>query len=414
MTRFLSDALGAPEPYFRLGLRSLEEANGHPNADIRFSSEVLGSTRAKLEQLGLDPADTTAAELYHVLQEKVKADDARLVKTLRTLAATHVSAEGDVVAGMVHAIHALPETRRCFALKASVLKTMIKKAPPKKAMKQLGYRSLDSFLKHESPVSVLAAAWLSESAAWRQRLLEQYKRLRPSDFENRSIMLAQPDSARWRKLAESVVAAERHNLLSFRELGALVFLPLPKDTPAGTATVSLSLALHELNEIRASSAFLKLCQVRRDFGSVVQTIATDEPHLNSHLLDRPVPWHLIQRYYAKLAHHDNEQVFEPHLQLEDMIWQPIEHTLATIEPSLAFWKGSAHLGLLHKQSAVSLNIVDAALNYCNQLPFERRISNYFQRSLWNELLLRYLKHDAVEQTIVRALQPELATEQALI
>jgi hypothetical protein len=414
MTRFLSDALQAPEPYFRLGLRNLEEANGHPNADIRFSSEVVQSTRAKLQQLGLDPKDTTAAELYHVLQERVKADDARLVKTLRTMAATHVSAEGDVVAGMVHALQDLPDSRRCFALKASALKAIIKKAPPKKAMKLMGYRSLDSFLKHEAPVSVLAAAWLSESAAWRQRLLEQYKRLAPSDFENRNIMMSQPDSVRWRQLAESVVARERHNLLSFRELGALVFLPLPKDTPAGTTTVSLALALHELNEIRASSTFLKLCQVRKDFGSVVQTIATDEPHLNSQLLDRPVPWHLIQRYYAKLTRHDNEQVFEPHLQLEDMIWQPIEKTLAAIEPSLAFWKDSAHLGLLHQNSAVSLNIIDAALNCCNKMSFEGRISHYFQRSLWHELLLRYLKHDAVEQTIVRELQPELATEQVLI
>src|SRR5690349_2264419 len=99
MTRFLSEALQAAEPAFRSGLQRLEIANGKPNADIRFSSEVTRAVKVKLMQLGLDPHDTTAEELYHALQERVKADDARLVKALRTRAALHVSADGDVVAG---------------------------------------------------------------------------------------------------------------------------------------------------------------------------------------------------------------------------------------------------------------------------------------------------------------------------
>ncbi len=414
MTRFLSESLQADEPFFRQGLRRLESANGNPNTDIRFSTEVLQATQAKLKQLGLDPRDTTAEELYHVLQERIKSDDARLTRTLRTLAATHVSAEADVVAGMVQALKGLPDSKRCFALKSGPLRNIIKQLPPKKAMKRLGYRSLESFLKHETPVSILAAAWLSEGTHWRQRLLERYKRLGPGDFEDRSISLARPDSARWRDLAANTVEQGRHNILSFRELGALVFLPLPADAPAGSTTASLALALHELNEIRAASTFLKLCQVRPDFGSLVQTVAADEPKLNSQMLDQPVPWHLIQRYYAQLADRGREEAFEPHLRLDDMVWQPIEQTLSAIEPSFEFWRGGAHLGLLHDRQPVSLNVVDAALNYCNQLPFEQRAIHYFQNSLWHELLLRYLRHESVEQTVTGQLQPQLAEEFAAI
>jgi hypothetical protein len=410
MTRFLSEALQAPEPFFRLGLRRLEADNGHPNTDIRFSTEVLRATRDKLRQLGLDPSDTTAEELYHVLQERIKADDARLTKTLRTQAATHVSAEADVVAGMIHALKELPDSKRCFALKASVLKTIIKRLPPKKAMKQLGYRSLDSFLKHETPVSVLAAAWLCEGAAWQHHLLDQYKHLKPSDFEDRNISLTQPDAKRWRDLAESTVAQKKHNLLSFKELGALVFLPLSADAPAGSTTASLALALHELNEIRAGSTFLKLCQVRADFGRLVQMVVSDEPHLNSKLLDQPVPWQIIQRYYACLTHPGREEAFEPHLRFEDIAWHPIEQTLSAIEPGFEFWQRSAHLGLQDQRRPVSLNVVDAALNYCNQLPFEHRVVDYFQRSLWHELMLRYLQHKPVEETVMAELQPQLAEE----
>ena len=141
MTRWLSEVLQAPEPSFRLGLRRFEAANGNPSSDIRLSTRVQQQTQAKLLELGLDPTDTTAEELYHVLCERVKADDARLSRTLRTRAATHVSIEADVVAGMAHALAELPDGPNCFALKATSLRAIIKKLPPKRAMKQLGYRS---------------------------------------------------------------------------------------------------------------------------------------------------------------------------------------------------------------------------------------------------------------------------------
>lgn len=412
MTRFLSESLQAPEPFFRQGLQRLEQANGRPSTDIRFSAEVQQATQAKLLELGLDPRDTSSQELYQALQERIAIDDAQLTKTLRTQAATHVSAEGEVVAGMVHAIKQLPDARRCFALKNSSLKAMFKKLPPKKAMKALGYRSLDSCLKHEAPMSLMAAAWLSEGEAWQKRLLEQYRKLQPRDFESRSILVMQPDSKRWRVLAANVVDQKRHNLLCFKELGALVFLPLPKDAPSGAVTVSLSLALHELNEIRAASTFLKLNQVKADFGGVVQTISTNEPQLSSQLLDKPVPWHLIQRYYARLGERFHETVFEPHIELDDMAWQPIEHALSTIEPRFRFWHNTAHLGKLHHQKPVSFNLIDVALSRCNQLPFERRIVHYFQHSLWHELLLRYLRHEPVEASVLAELQPKLAEEVA--
>jgi hypothetical protein len=412
MTKFLSQALQAPEPFFRLGLQRLEAANGHPSTDIRFSTEVARQTKDKLRQLHLDPNDTTPEELYHALQEKIRDDDERLTRVLRSRAATYVSAEADVTDGMVHALRKLPDSKRCFALKPSALKAIMKKVPPKKAMKQLGYRSLDSFLKHEAPISILSAAWLSEDHHWHKRFRAEYKRLTPADFENRSIAIIQLNSARWRDLAERTVNEQKHNLLAFKEFGVVAFLPLPAHAPTGSATVSLSLALHELNEIRAATTFLKLNQVRPDFGKMVQKVADQDPELSSELLDQNVPWKLIQRYYARLTHHWSEAVFEPHLQLEDMVWHPIEEALSTIEPAFRFWQGGAHLGMLHGHGPVSCNVIDAALNYCNRLSFEQRLAPYFQHSLWHELLMRYLQPQAVEQAVLSELQPQLVEELA--
>lgn len=410
MTRWLSEALQAPEPYFRLGLRRFEDASGNSSGDIRLSTRVQQQTRNKLLQLGLDPSDTTAEELYHVLTERIRADDARLTKTLRTRAAKHVSAEADVVSGMVHALSELPDGATCFALKSTTLRTIIKKLPPKRAMKKLGFRSLDSMLKHEKLVLIMAAAWLSESASWQQHILESYKRLKPSDFETRRIAIIQPDSKHWRELSASVINDKKHNLLSFRELGAIVLLPLPKIIPEGAVTTSLTLALHELNEIRVSSSFLKICQVRTDFGELVQSVVSEEPSLSSEMLDQNVPWHLIQRYYGRALDQFKEELFGPHIRLEDMSWHSVEEALIKIEPSLEFWLDSDHLGLLHNHRPVSLNIVDTALNLCNQLPFEKRLTKAFQKSLWHELLLQYLKHDTVEETVLKQLEPQTVPE----
>ena len=94
---------------------------------------------------------------------------------------------------------------------------------------------------------------------------------------------------------------------------------------------SLALALHALNEVRASSTFLKLCQVRPDFGTIVQTVATTEPQLQAHLLDKQVPWQLVQRYYARLQQHFREELFEPHIRLEDLSWHGVEQAMSLIE-----------------------------------------------------------------------------------
>jgi hypothetical protein len=412
MTRFLSESLNANEPYFRLGLRQLEAASGNPSTDIRLSNEIKQASKTKILGLGLDPDDTTPNELYEALKQKLKDDDKLLTKKLRTLAASYVSAEAEPTAGMIEAINRLSDSKRCYSLKLSKLKRILKTLPPKKAMKRLNYRSIDSMLKHERPVLILAAAYLCESSHWQKQLVSQYKKLGPLDFEDRQISLLRPSGKRWEELASEVVNQNKHNLLCFKELGSVVFLPLNSSDSLrpGIVTASLALALHELNEIRACSTYLKLNQTKSDFGLSVYKVALAEPELGSNLLNQPISWSLVQRYYARLNDKFREDIFEPYVHLEDMVWNPIEKTLAAIEPSFEFWSDSTHLGIIHEGQPVSLNLLDSALNLCNLRSFEERIVNYFQTSLHSELLLRYLKHEPLERSLISELQPELAME----
>jgi hypothetical protein len=414
MTRFLSEALSAREPYFRHGLRHLEALNGNPSTDIIFSSEVVNSTRLKFAELGLDPSDTRPEELYHALIVQAEKDDKLLTRNLRTLAATKISAEADPIAGLVEALKGLNDSKRCFAIKQSRIKAILKLNPPKRTMKHLGYRSLDSLIKTENPALIIAAAWIAESPAWRKRLLEQYKKLTSPDFEDRQITIIYPNSKRWQEFSSNVVMENKYNVMSIKELGAVVMFSLPEDAPSGSLTTSLCLALHELNEIRACSTFLKLSQVKSDYGELVAKIALAEPELTSKLLDQPVPWNLVQRYYAKLSDNFRKEVFEPYVRLEDMVWQPIEQTIIQIEPRLKFWTDTACLGIVDEAKAVSINLLDNALNLCNKRNFEDRLNSYFQRSLLHELLIRYLRHEPVEQTILSELQPAYVYDESNI
>lgn len=411
MTRVLSELLGASEPLFHQGLSRLEAASGHANTDIRLTAEIERGTKQKLRELGLDPNDTTGPELYAALQQRVEADDERLQALLRKKYGQETAAHEHVGKLLAE----LPLPKSCFALKQTVGKRLLQKYPPKQAMKILGYRSFDSMMRREQLLAVFAAAWVIESTSWRKTMLESYKKLLATDFELRRMIILAPAPKRWQNVAEVIVARKKHTVVGLREFGAVVLLPLPASRPPAATLATLLLALHEMNEVRAGSTFLKLCQVRPHFGVYVQTVVADEPVLEAKLLDGPVPWQIIQRYYGRFADRFRAELFEPHVQQEDLSWHSIEKVLSYIEPAFSFWHHTANLGLAdHNRQPVSMNIIDACLSFCNQLPYEHRIVQYLRHSLWHELLIRYLKHENVEQMVLGSLESQLVTEPELL
>lgn len=401
--------MGAREPSFHQGLQRLEAVSGHTSADIRLSSEVERATRLKLRELGLDPNDTTGEELYAALQARVRDDDARLAKQLAekygTADAIHIN--------VGKALNDLPVYKSCFALKTAVGRKLLAKLPPKQTMKALGYRSFESMLRREQLLNIYAAAWLLESASWRKSMADSYKKLLASDFEIRPFVALTPHSKHWQALAETVVTQKKHNVVALKEFGAVIILPFPSKVPPAATMTALLMALHDMNEVRASSTFLKLCQVRPDFGNLVQTVVAGEPALPADVLEGQVEWNVIQRYYARFGDRFREDIFEPHIQKEDLSWHSVEKALAHIAPSLSFWHHTSTLGLHTGQKPVSMNVIDAALNFCNQLAYKDRIVHYFRRSLWGELVIRYLKHESVEQAVVGSLESKLNPDPAI-
>jgi hypothetical protein len=387
----------------------LEQASGAPSADIRLTTELQQKLRQKIAALGLDPADTTGPELYNALQDRLRQDEQRVREAL------HIAVDAtpaQILLACQKYLQKQEAKQTCFALKANVAKKMLKKKPPKITMKQLGYRSVDSMLKHESAAALLAAAQTYESATWRRNLYDQYAKLHPSDFEQRAITIECPKTRRWIAAATTIVQAMKQNIICLNELGTIVILPMEEHIEGAILTTVL-ISLNSLNDIRAQSSFAKLQQVRPDFGKVMQRTAAAEPITNADLAGQPVSWRMIQRFYGRFVERYHPEVFEPHVQPEDLQWRPAEDALALLDPALAFWQDTQYLALLDDDGPVSCNALDVALSFCNQLPFPDRIVHFLRDNLWHELMMRYLHQENLEEAVHRQLSSELIDEQAI-
>lgn len=403
MTRMLSELLGAQEPEFRLHIRALERASGDPNADIRLSSDILKRVQTKLLELNLSPSDTTGLELYNALQQRLLSDEKRLRQYLNL--SDKVTNE-EVLQSVQRLVSKLSIPRRSFSLKLSVAKRLLQINPPKKSMKTLGYRSLTSMLKHEPIPQLYVAALLRESTHWHKSLKKQYRELRPSDFESRPITIYRPTNKHWSELATEFASNYKHICVDFKELGAIVMLPVETTIPA-IATISTLLLLEGINDIRCSSAFLKLQQVKPEFGHLVSQIAYDESNNSVSIAGRTLPWRLIQRYYSSVREVYYPTLFEPHVQLEDLQLAKAEKSLAKIIPALAFWLDTANLALVYNGQPVSLNMLDVALNVANTMPFNKRVLQNVRANVWYDLLANYFHPSNLDQVANGQLSEEL-------
>ncbi len=411
MSRLLSELLGAAEPMFTGTVQQLERLSGSPNIDVRLTAEIATKVRQKTRELGLDPKDTTAKELYHALQGLVQIHDNFLVKALGGSDPTDVA---DLLPRIIRKVESLPQTKRCWVLKHSVAKRLLKEMPPKQVMKHLGHRSIDSMLKRENIDELFVALQLAQSPAWLLRFTASYKKLQPSDFETRPISIVQLSPKRWQALGQEYAEQKRHAITYVKELGVIAVLPMPVEHLRGICITLLPLLIHAMNEIRLYSAFFKLQQVKPDFAKVIVTTLTAEPEGIVSLAGQPIHWRIVQRFYGSQIPGHHPEVFEPHVQPEDLHWRQAEELLYRIEPALKFWEGLDYVGTATTGQPVSLNLLDNAISYCNDLPYGQQVVSHFQESLWSEVFMRYMGHETIEQLVLEQLdvainQPELLT-----
>jgi hypothetical protein len=412
MSKMISELLGAEEPLFSNAIKQLERISGNPSVDVRLTAEILGKARLKTKELGLDPDDTTPKELYYGLLSKVKEDNQRIKRNI--LGLVHDSDEIDaLVPPMVKVALKADVPKKCWALKRSVAKRLLKKMPPKMMMRHLGYRSIDSMLKNEPFDEMYAALRFSEGPDWLDEYNKAFDSIKASDFETRDIQIVVMDHAKWVDLAAHYVEKKRHNVTHVKELGVIVVVPMHAKKMIGLPLKTLPLLFHYINEIRLYSAFFKLKSTHPHFGKEIVETITAEPSKAAVVAGHNIHWRVIQRYYGKIDDEKHPEAFEPHVHPEDLHWRKAEDVLYELDPKLSFWQDLDYVGILHEGKPVALNLMDVAFSYSNDISFEDRYFYHFRESLWNEIFIRYMGESVLEEQVLKQLDNDMVMPEAL-
>lgn len=410
MAKILRDLLDAEEPLFTLSLKQLERASGDHSEDARLIGEITEKMAGVMRSLRLDPKETTGIELYHALINRVAEDNKRVTKLIGGRDPDDVN---EMVPLMVAAVEKMKINRKAWVLKHSVAKQLLKKMPPKKLMSHLGYRSIDSMLKHEDIDEIYTALRFSEGGEWLNEYNELFKSVKPSDFETRDIRILIMDHEKYVDLAEHFVQKKLHNITHTKEMGVIVVVPMHHRRMKGITLKSLPLLFHYINEIRLYSSFFKLKQVKHNFGEVVVTTLIADPGNASQMAGHNVHWRVIQRYFGKFKDESHPEAFEPHVHPEDLHWRHATEMLSELDPEMKFWLDMDYVGRLYDGVPVTVNLMDVSLAYSNDISYKNRYVYHFRESLWNEIFMRYMGKKNLESQILQQLDNDMVAPEKL-
>jgi hypothetical protein len=393
MCKAIAELLGTSRDHLHVLVHDLESASGYPSNDVRLSAEIVGKVFGGTRALGLDPTDTTGPELYQALINLAGIHDDFL---LRRLGLSNVSEVHELSSRIVHFVNKLNVPKKVWVVKHVAIKRILKQQVPRRAMKALGYRSLDSLLKREPMGKLVLLLPLLESEHWYELFVQRYQQLTPVDFEQRHVEILSLDGPEWHLVAQELNALGKGDVIANKELGVVALVPYTHAS-AGFTITRLPTILHELSELRLHSAYLKLMQTRPNFGQLVCESVSNGRIDDVYIAGHAVSWRTIHKHIVR----DGQlpEVFEPHVATEDFEHYKTEELLYKLEPALHFWHEMEYVGVYRDGQAISFNLLDAARNYAQQKPFSKQTTTYLKTALSDQLLLRYLSLPHVESRV---------------
>lgn len=413
MSKLLRDLLDATEPTFSLSLKKLEALSGHHNVDNALSAEILEKVHAAIRGLGLDFTDTTDKELYHALIDKVRSHNEHLATSLGTSETAPIK---EIVPKLVAAVESTDVPRRCYVLKKSVAKDLLRKMPPKVMMKNLGYRSLESMFKSENFSEIYAGLRFSEGAEWLTAYNELFQSsVQPSDFEHRDVEIVVMDHDKWADMADGFVKKKLHNVTHTKELGVIIVVPMKQTHMKGLTLKTLPLLFHYINEIRLYSSFFKLKSTAPYFGKTITDTLIADVGSGAVMAGHNIHWRVIQRYLGRHKEDREPEAFEPHVQPEDLHWRKAEESLFMLDSELKFWQDLDYVARVGSDGdPVAFNLFDVAFAYSNGESFEKRYFYHMRESLWNEIFMRYMGKGTIKEQILEQLDNDMIKPEELV
>jgi hypothetical protein len=380
MARLISDILGAPEPHFTHEIQRLELLAGRPSVDTRLISELVSLNHSLANELKLDAKDTTIKELYFAMRRKALLDSEALADKLNIAPDYNPD---KVLEKCIEYVNEKLANQEVWTLKHSVAKAELQKNPPKKLLKILGLRSIDSAIKRESISQISLLARLVESKAWNDTYISQASKIRNNDFDKKIIEISTVSTARVNRLEKA--GMKLGHLVYKHEETAGIVVVVPKRRFAADVLFIVDALTREANEIRRYSAFCKYLSVRADFSAKLASLRRNG-------LDRAsiehfsVGWAPIYHLLHARSGDQTQALFEPHLNHDDVLI--VDHGLGDI------WNYKYSLAR-EGRVVVSFNSSDVIINAANNSEITDASTVHGRRALFSELFSRYLDNDVV-------------------
>ena len=395
MSRLLSDILEAPEPLFSHTIQNWERLSQRPGHDIRLVSEIAHTSREAIKVLGLDENDTTAKEVYFSLRHHAAQTNQELIAKLNIK-------ENDSPEELVKKIMSFVDPaflpKDVWSIKPTVVKQLLKNNPPKKYLKTLGLRSIDSVLKRSDPKEVFIQASLIEADSWSQKVNLHLKKLNATDFHSakaKLVVLKKSNLDKFKKTGYK----NKNVIIPYNENGTILLIPPPKRFDLDVLGI-FSFLLHAIYDLQIYSAYLRHISVKSDFGERLYYV------LRSGLPGSPknleIGWRTFQKHLNQ-SEQTIAKVEQPYLQAEHIEATDPFDTLVLIIPEAELWRGTNHSFYHDGQDATSMHLMDIIVNASNQVPYERAKNYHLKSRLWEELGKRYLTSEPIETIVIEKL-----------
>jgi hypothetical protein len=412
----LDKLLSAKQPLFDLTIQDLERITAKEGLDIKLSKKIETEFKnfAKRE-LEVDIDSCSGEEIYKKLMELIwKQNDLVLTKYLKLNLDANLD---DILTACINFVERIDLTKSVFKLKEVKAKEMIRKNPPKMIMEILGYSNIEELLRKEKLEEIYGALRFAEGDEWLSGFNKQYKDLRPDDFTLGEIEIVKMP-LRWAPLTKKFIEKKKHNITHLKELGVVLVLETEdEELRHGIVLKAMPLIVHYFYEVHLYSNFFKLkSKVLKgdEFGKVIAETILADPKLKMTLGGERIHWKVVQRYFGKLEDaKKHPEIFEPHLQPEDLHWDRAERALARVIPELMIWEDTDYVGIMKDGMPLSLNLMDLSLSFANKNRYKQHLYYHFRESLWNEIFARYMGHKNLEDELLAKLDNALVKPEEL-
>ena len=394
---------------FAISLRYLEDISGQPLADVELALEIDGRVSRALADLGLDPAQAGAEDIYRGLIDQFRHHNRRLESSLNLNDASTPKALAEATVG---AYQGLKLDQTGWFLKEATAGRLLQQQPPDKLIKALDSDSIEDCLAKHDLVEIFALAGVVQGRRWFNSFCQNYQQLKPADFSSRKIRL-KVLSNRYRSLLPAGHNPVLDPVLVCQELG-LIGVYLPRTGFKKVTSLWLLICLLEsLNQLKLYSSFFKLKSRQADFGQLLAAAIAQKSAPVANLVGSRIDWRVCQRYFGRLKSAP-AALFNNRLKADDLSWQPAETVLGRLLPELEFWRGLDYVGCLDGRRPLSFNLLDVGLNAGFDKNFNNRSFKHLQASLWDELFGRYLAQKTLMTAVVDQVNNKLELPETLV